>query len=175
MPEAPGGGHRTQLVEPNETAPPDDAVGLPTLALDERPEEPPDVGAAPPLVVAPVLVPVELVVVPVVPVVDVAVPVLVVVVAGVEGLEPDRAGSTTAFRLGEELLAGLPAVDCAVCAPAGGTVAADNAIASAAGRIMLLQRGRRPRVPPVACRGDTAVVSALLDSTRVSTDRKPYI
>ena len=183
MPEAPGGGHRTQLVEPDETAPPDDEVGLPAPVLDDRPEEPPDGDLAAPLVVAPVLVPIAFVVVPAALVVDVVVPVLVVVaevvllavvvVAGVAGLEPDRAGSTTALRLGEEVLAGLPAVDWAVCAVAGRTLAADNASASAAARIMIVQRGRRPRVPPVACRSDTALVAALLGSPRVFTGRKP--
>src|SRR5437763_9730477 len=49
MPEAPGGGHSTQLVVPDDTAPADEPVELPPRPVPEdRPEPPPPRDTAPP-------------------------------------------------------------------------------------------------------------------------------
>jgi hypothetical protein len=113
MPLAPGGGHSTQLLEPEETAPAEVPVDVPPrLPPEDRPEDPPPEPDEPPPPADP---PVELVVefdefaLFAVPTADglvlvaldaVAAPVAVV---PVDGLVPElRVGSTTALPRASE-------------------------------------------------------------------------
>src|SRR5436190_318977 len=135
MPLAPGGGHKTQLFEPDETAPVAEPVEpLPRPPPDPRPEEPPppdpDAAAAGPPPVPVALVAVEFAPpagwpadgAPPLALVE---PLVVVGLAGVDEPALPIAGSTTALPLRWELLPPPPEIDGAVCAAAGAVAASD--------------------------------------------------
>jgi hypothetical protein len=162
MPEAPGGGHKTQLCEPDETAPLVEPVELLRRPPpDPRPEEPPpdpNAAVARPLPVAPV--PVALVAAEFAPPAGwpavatplalverlVVEPLAVVGLAGVDEPALPIAGSTTALPLRGELLL-PPEIDGAVCAAAEAIAASDARSMRAGSRIMRRQREPQPRVP----------------------------
>lgn len=138
MPEAPGGGHSTQLLEPDETAPAEVPVEVPPRPLaPDRPEDPPPKPDERPL--TPAEPPVEFAaefdefapfVVPAAGVAPLFVTLDVVAtpvgVALADGAAPELVvGSTTALpRAGTPPgWEALPAGDCAVCAAAGSTPA----------------------------------------------------